>query len=105
LIRRNQDYPTSSDTVFQAETRSRNIANDPGYDLNNVLRQIAGGNQGFIADFAQLYPRASIAERRGVMGYYPYGFLPALDFLASAARRRTVIREGLRPALPGVVLP
>ena len=78
----NPDYPITSDTVFQEETRSRNIANDPGHDLDNVLRQIGGGNQGFVTDFAQLYPRAPIAERREVMGYYPYGFLPAVDFLA-----------------------
>jgi phospholipase C len=78
----NPDYPITSDTVFQEETRSRNIANDLGHDLDNVLRQIGGGNQGFVTDFTQLYPRAPIAERREVMGYYPYGFLPALDFLA-----------------------
>ncbi len=78
----NPDYPTTTDTVFQAETRNRNIANDPGHDLDNVLGQLAGGNQGFVADFAQKYPQAPVDERKEIMGYYPYGFLPALHFLA-----------------------
>jgi phospholipase C len=78
----NPDYPVTTDTVFQAETRSRNIASDPGHDLDNVLGQIAGGNQGFVADFAQMYPQAGLPERKEIMGWYPYGFLPALHFLA-----------------------
>jgi phospholipase C len=78
----NPDYPSKSDTVWQTETRSRNIANDPGHDLDNVLGQLADGNQGFVADFAQKYPQANMQERKEVMGYYPYGYLPALHFLA-----------------------
>lgn len=78
----NPDYPVTTNTIFQVETRSRNIAKDPGHDLENGLRQIAGGNQGFIADFASKYPTAGLAERREIMGYYPYGSLPALHFLA-----------------------
>jgi phospholipase C len=78
----NPDYPVTTGTVFQAETRNRNIGNDPGHDLDNVLRQLAGGNQGFVADFAHLYPQAALAERQEVMGWYPYQFLPALHFLA-----------------------
>src|ERR1035437_6739510 len=78
----NPDYPVTTDTVFQAETRSRNIANDPGHDLDNVLGQIAGGSQGFVADFAQVYPQAALPERKEIMGWYPYGYLPALHFLA-----------------------
>jgi phospholipase C len=78
----NPDYPTTTGTVFQAETRNRNIGNDPGHDLDNVLGQLAGGNQGFVADFAQKYPQASPDERKEIMGWYPYQFLPALHFLA-----------------------
>jgi phospholipase C len=78
----NPDYPVTTDTIFQAETRSRNIDKDPGHDLDNVLAQIAHGNQGFVADFVQTYPQASPAERKEVMGWYPYGFLPAMHFLA-----------------------
>jgi phospholipase C len=78
----NSDYPVTTDTVFQAETRNRNIGNDPGHDLDNVLGQLAGGNQGFVADFAQMYPQAARSERQEIMGWYPYQYLPALHFLA-----------------------
>jgi phospholipase C len=82
----NPDYPVHDVTLFQEHTTSRNIGNDPGHDLDNVLRQIANVNpsvnQGFVSDFAQKYPQAGLAERKEVMGYYPYGYLPALHFLA-----------------------
>jgi phospholipase C len=82
----NPDYPDHDVTLFQEQTTSRNIGNDPGHDLDNVLRQIANVNanvnQGFVSDFAQKYPQAGLAERKEVMGYYPYGYLPALHFLA-----------------------
>jgi phospholipase C len=78
----NPDFPVTTHTLYQAETVSRNIANDPGHDLDNVLGQIAGGNQGFVADFAQMYPQASLPERKEIMGWYNYQFLPALHFLA-----------------------
>src|ERR1017187_9110700 len=64
----NPDYPDHSVTVFQEPTQNRNIAHDPGHDLDNVLRQIANGNQGFVADFAQKYPQAGLAERKEIMG-------------------------------------
>jgi phospholipase C len=41
----NPDYPVTTDTVFQTQTRNRNIANDPGHDLDNVLGQLVGGNR------------------------------------------------------------
>lgn len=36
----NSDFPDPAVTVFQAETRNRNIGNDPGHDLDNVLGQL-----------------------------------------------------------------
>ena len=78
----NPDYPITTDTVFQTETRSRKITFDPGHDLANALRQIAGGNQGFVLDFAEKYPQATAADRQEIMGYYPHGALPALHYLA-----------------------
>lgn len=78
----NPDYPVTTDTVLQSETRNRNIAHDPGHDLDNVLRQISAGNTGFVADFAHLYPQATLADRKEIMGWYPYQYLPALHFLA-----------------------
>jgi len=97
----NPDFPVTTDTVFQAETRSRNIANDPGHDLANVLHQIAGGNQGFVADFAQTYPQAPIDERKEIMGWYPYGYLPALHFLAY----NFVVCDHWYSSLPGPTWP
>lgn len=78
----NPDYPDPAVTVWQELTRSRNIPNDPGHDLHNVLGQLAHGNQGFVADFAHMYPKAPLNERKEIMGYYQYGFLPATHFLA-----------------------
>ena len=97
----NPDFPVTTGTIFQAETRSRNIANDPGHDLHNVLRQIAGANQGFVADFAQTYPQAGLDERREIMGWYPYGYLPALHFLAY----NFVVCDHWYSSLPGPTWP
>jgi phospholipase C len=97
----NPDYPINTETVFQDETRSRNIANDPGHDLDNVLRQIANGNRGFVMDFAQKYPAAGLPERREIMGWYPYGYLPALHFLAY----NFVVCDHWYSSLPGPTWP
>src|ERR1022692_3849056 len=62
----NPDYPDAVTTVFQEPTHNRQIGNDPGHDLDNVLRQIASigpdSNQGFVSDFAQKYPQAGPYE-------------------------------------------
>jgi phospholipase C len=97
----NADYPVTTDTVLQLETRNRTITNDPGHDLDNVLRQIANQNQGFVADFAQKYPAAGHNEHQKIMGYYPYGFLPALHFLAV----NFVICDHWFSSLPGPTWP
>ena len=78
----NPDFPATTKTVAQAQITSRNIANDPGHDLDNVLRQISRKNKGFVSDFAQKYPQAGPGEHKEIMGWYPYGILPALHFLA-----------------------
>ncbi len=77
----NPDATPQASPVPQAETRARNIELDPGHELENVQHQMAGGNQGFVIDFAHKYPNATPDERQEVMGWYPYGFLPALHFL------------------------
>jgi phospholipase C len=97
----NQDYPVATSPLSQGQTQSRNIANDPGHDLHNVLRQIANGNQGFVADFAQKYPAAALPERQEIMGYYPYEYLPALHFLAY----NFVICDHWYSSLPGPTWP
>jgi len=101
----NRDYPDKNATLFQAPTHNRQIANDPGHDLDNVLRQIAKldgkANQGFVSDFAQKYPQAGLDERKEIMGYYPYGFLPALHFLAC----NFVVCDHWHSSLPGPTWP
>ena len=54
----------------------------PATTWTTCCGQLAGGDQGFIADFAQNYPQALLEERKEIMGWYPYGYLPALHFLA-----------------------
>jgi phospholipase C len=55
---------------------------DLGHDLDDGLRQIAGGCAGFIADYATKYPNSPRAERQQVVSYFERGRLPALHALA-----------------------
>jgi phospholipase C len=66
----------------QAPTRTRRIDPDPKHETPNVLVQLRGGNQGFVADYENSYPGTSAAQRAEIMGYYPVGVLPALHALA-----------------------
>jgi phospholipase C len=78
----NPDFPATNPPVCQAVCTVRTNANDPRHDLDNVLQQIAGPCQGFVADYAQNFPQSGAAARAEVMGFYPHGFLPALHALA-----------------------
>ena len=83
-LRSNPDWPGGA-PIPQVPTTSRHIADDPGHDLDNVLRQIGNGRMdGFIIDFAQKYPSSLPVERQEIMGYYPRGALPALHLLAES---------------------
>jgi phospholipase C len=97
----NPDYPDATATIHQAETTARNIGNDPAHDTANVLAQLDGGNRGFVADFARVHPQAGPAERQEIMGWYPFGFLPALHFLAA----NFVICDHWFSSLPGQTWP
>ncbi len=69
--------------VAQVPTETRSIHRDPEHTLPDSLDQYAKGtNQGFVANFARMYPRATPEERQEIMGAYPRGFLPALHMLA-----------------------
>lgn len=69
--------------VVQAETRTRNIENDPLHYLPNSLAQLDGGtNQGFVNDYVRAHPNSTPGQRREIMAWYPRGFLPALHTLA-----------------------
>jgi phospholipase C len=83
-LRSNPDWPGGF-PIQQVPTASRNIADDPTHDLDNVLRQIGAGRMdGFVADFAQAHPSTGAPERQEIMGYYVRGSLPALHFLAES---------------------
>ena len=97
----NPDWP-SGPPIFQGPSQSRTIANDPGHELDNVLRQIDHGSMaGFVSDFAQAYPRSSAAERAEIMGWYPPGFLPALHMLAE----QFVVADHWHSSVPGPTWP
>src|SRR3984957_12058207 len=98
--RANPNWPNAAPPVLQGPTESRAIDKDPGHDLDNVLRQIANGNQGFVADFAQKYP-STAEERNEIMAYYPHGFLPALHHLAD----NFVVCDHWFSSLPGPTWP
>jgi len=77
----NPDFPIAS-PIAQAVTTEPNMALDPEHDLDDCLRQIHGPCQGFVADFAQNYPKASGADRAEIMGYYTPDFLKVIYALA-----------------------
>jgi phospholipase C len=66
----------------QAPSRTREIDPDPIHETKNVLRQIDGGNKGFVADYEAAYPHSSVSQRQEIMAYYPLGFLSPLHELA-----------------------
>jgi phospholipase C len=63
-------------------TTTREVQDDPGHDLSDVLFQIAGPNQGYVTNFAQKYPASHDQERQEIMSFYPDGYLTALHPLA-----------------------
>lgn len=97
----NPDWPSGA-PIFQAPNAARSGVRDPGHELDNVLRQIAGGAmEGFVRDFVALYPRSSDAERAEVMAWYPEGALPALHGLA----KNFVVADHWHSSLPGPTWP
>ncbi|NML32454.1 alkaline phosphatase family protein [Paraburkholderia antibiotica] len=70
-------------TFSPRETRERQMKHDPNHEHKAVMAQIADNNSGFVRSFVNDYPHSSIAARQDVMGYYPYGFLPALHTLGA----------------------
>jgi phospholipase C len=57
---------------------------DPHHDLNDVLEQMVGPNQGFVKNFQRNYPSCKPAAWTEVMQYFPLGSLPALHSLAQS---------------------
>lgn len=85
----------------QRETTLRQMWVDPHHEVDNVKRQLAGGNQGFVEDFAMVHPDVSPDAYQFIMGYYPMDFLPALHTLA----RHFTICDHWFASVPGPTWP
>ena len=55
---------------------------DPKHELQHVLNQLRGDNQGFVDDFARAYPLSQQSDRAEIMKYHAEDALPALHTLA-----------------------
>lgn len=79
----NPDYPDPLHEYAQLPVAAPAVAVDPAHDLDDVLRQINGGNcKGFVQDLAQHKPKAPHDERDQIMAYFKRGNLPVLHTLA-----------------------
>ncbi len=78
----NPDYPSTLPAVLQAPTAARTMSPDPEHDLDDVLRQLIGPEQGFVSDFGQQYPQSTPQQRAEIMGFYTSDSLPVLHTLA-----------------------
>jgi phospholipase C len=65
-----------------AQTTAREVRDDPGHDLKDVLQQMANHNSGFVNNFVSKYPKSFPTDRQEIMSYYADGALPALHALA-----------------------
>jgi len=79
---RNPDFPDPSHFFGQLPVAQHSVAQDPGHELDDALRQIHAGCSGFVADFVQHCPTAPKAERYQIMAYFRMGELPVLHKLA-----------------------
>lgn len=69
--------------ILQKETSALQMPLDPLHDVDDVAQQLNDHNGGFVKNFIANYPNSGVADRQEIMGYYPYGFLPALHPLAT----------------------
>jgi phospholipase C len=65
----------------QLRSADLQMALDPDHDNGPVLDQLADDNGGFIKDFVRKHPASTQAQRMQIMGYYEFGFLPAMHTL------------------------
>ena len=77
-----QNQDSDGTAYSQAQTTATSISHDPKHDLENVLRQLDGGNANFVRDYSQAYPDTTHDEREQIMGYFPPGSLGPLHELA-----------------------
>lgn len=67
---------------FQAPTGITQTTSDPKHEHADVVIQLQNRNSGFVLDFVQAYPAATVQDRQQIMDYFPAGFLPGLHSLA-----------------------
>jgi phospholipase C len=97
----NINSDSSGNHFHQHETTIRQMKSDPRHDLDNVAKQLQDGNQGFVKDFCEAYPSATMEDRQEIMNYYQFGFLPALHQLA----KDFTVCERWFSSLPGPTWP
>lgn len=85
----------------QSPTTERQMLLDPRHEVAHVAVQLAGGNSGFVKDFARAFPQSTMRDRQFIMGYYPLDFLPALHALA----REFTICDHWFSSVPGPTWP
>jgi len=78
----NPDFPDPSHLFGQLPDADYEVAQDPGHELDDALRQIHAGCSGFVSDFVQHCPTAPASEKYQIMGYFKRGALPVLHELA-----------------------
>lgn len=78
----NPDFPDASHLFAQLPDAEDKVAQDPGHELDDVLRQIHAGCSGFVTDFVQHCPTAPKSEKYEIMAYFNRGALPVLHRLA-----------------------
>jgi len=73
---------TTGQRYVMAPTIAREVRDDPGHDLKDVLQQMANHGAGFVDNFVGKYPKSLPTDRQEIMSYYADGALPALHPLA-----------------------
>jgi phospholipase C len=98
----NPDYPDSSREFAQLAVAERSVPVDPPHDLDDVLRQVNGGDcKGFVTNFVQHNPKAPNDERQQIMAYFKRADLPVLHTLAE----QFVICDHWFSSVPGLTWP
>lgn len=92
---------SSGKVYYQERSSEMQMELDPDHDNGPVLRQLEDGNSGFIKDFVRKYPKSTEIQRKQIMGYYEFPFLPALHTLAD----NFVVCDRWFSSLPGPTWP
>lgn len=92
---------TNGTSYQQLAMTERRQPIDPHHEVEHVKIQMSDDMQGFLRDFSQAYPQSTDLERQYVMGYYPFGFLPATHTLAA----NFLILDRFHSSVPGPTWP